>query len=620
MKCDDLTAYLDGQTGFFGRLAMRAHLVRCAQCRQHSAEWLCLSRDISRLEGEPVPLALSERLMADAMTAAADARSRTSSSSPSRERAREVKDMRRVMAVAGFAAVLVALGVWLLPRGDGNYALAAVARAMASVRSVHFVGWFVDHSGEQKKLEGWLKGPDKYRMIEEGYRDEAIDRDKATTISLAGPDREALVQPAEKVEPEITIAMFRNNEALDFVMKHIRAEVTGSTKTTLNGIQVTVTELSVRGGKALIYVDEDTDLIARFEQYSGDGELMVSVEKFQYDADFPDSVFSPAIPKGIPVVDLTAPISPEKAQWRRQQQRVLEGYEPVGPSGWRWKGPGLHQIYVFAGCEEEAPYHPGFSFKLLKPRMPDNNSLSVFYLPDQNVYRVLGTARVKGPNGFSRVVEDENIRLPGKPQIYEILMDEGKPGAFCSLDKAPISGLEPYRFLNVGTGPLTILWDKSREAVVIRGKAKLLPTGDVYADMTVLFGVKAGFDARTQADHLDSLRDPDYRGLPAAEAEVAREELAIMQRRYKLLVPANQGVHTINGAPAESYRQPSGRSGDAGVLIEQSGRARPYIYTVPSRQEYYIIGRARVKAKGRPDRIVKNAVVNFDGDVISTER
>lgn len=415
MRCDDLTAYLDGQTGFLKRLAMRAHLIWCAECRRHAVEWQCLSRDITRLEGEPVPPALKEKLMADA-TAAADARSLMHSSYPSSRRTMEAKDMKKLLAVAGSAALLIAVGAWLLPRNPGNYALADVARAMSNARSVHFVGWFLDQeSSERRQLEGWIKGPDKYRMIEEGHRDQAIDGDRMTTVTLSGSEAQALIQSANGVEQEIGIAAFRSNEALDFVVKKTQATVTERTRTSLNGVPVTVLTLSGRGGKALIYINEDTDLIARFEQYSGKGELRTSVDTFEYDTDIPAIVFKPVIPSGIPVIDTVAPVSEEIRKWRREQRNILLGYEPVGDGVWRFKGPGLHQIDVFAGHDVEAPHHPGFTLTALKTAQPDRNAAEVFYLPDKNVYRVLGAVRIKGPNGFSRVVEDGDIRLPGKP-------------------------------------------------------------------------------------------------------------------------------------------------------------------------------------------------------------
>ena len=47
-----------------------AHLLWCAECRRNATEWFRLSRQLDRLEGEPVPPGLRERVIADAQAAA----------------------------------------------------------------------------------------------------------------------------------------------------------------------------------------------------------------------------------------------------------------------------------------------------------------------------------------------------------------------------------------------------------------------------------------------------------------------------------------------------------------------------------------------------------------------
>ncbi|UCC68785.1 MAG: hypothetical protein JSV79_02300, partial [Armatimonadota bacterium] len=100
---------------------------------------------------------------------------------------------RRPVLAAAFVVVLVASGLWLLPKRH-TVALADVARAMASVQSAHFVVW----TGQQPVGEVWVKGPEKCLIRAEGGLDVAAD-DGQRTISLerrGGPQLLAIVQPA----------------------------------------------------------------------------------------------------------------------------------------------------------------------------------------------------------------------------------------------------------------------------------------------------------------------------------------------------------------------------------------------------------------------------------------
>lgn len=40
---------------------------------------------------------------------------------------------------------------------------------------------------------------------------------------------------------------------------------------------------------------------------------------------------------------------------------------------------------------------------------------------------------------------------------------------------------------------------------------------------------------------------------------------------------------------------------------------------VPSRDALYVIGRSTIRMDGKPDRIVKNGFVDYDGEIISSE-
>lgn len=266
-----------------------------------------LGRDISRLEGEPVPSRLKDKLMADAMTAAADARSRMSSSAPSGRRTRGVKDMRRVLAVAGFAALLVAGGLWLFPRQSG---LAGVVQAMSNVDSVHYTGWDIDQkTGERRRVEAWIRG-DRVRRTVEGQVDMVVTDGRETWIQYDHPLQHGPRATIRRADDHTTPRMFRGEEAIRVVLNQSGGEVKPMGTKTLDGVSVTVTEIIEPEGRPgwghprlVIYANRDTDLIARVEVYNREGNLENVLDKFEYDTDFPDSVFSIKIPEGMPVED-----------------------------------------------------------------------------------------------------------------------------------------------------------------------------------------------------------------------------------------------------------------------------------------------------------------------------
>jgi len=380
------------------RLGALAHAAFCSTCRRSRADWSHLSREFGRLEDEPVRGSLEEKLVADAMKASAAARSQMADAFPKRARAREALRMKRALLAAGFALILVLTGISLFPRLQPSYALAQVARAMAQVRSVHFVGWYTDHdSGQRRKLEGWATGSSKLRFSLEGDMEEYLDGDRLVRVHLSGPEPEAVIQSAKEAEPEFTLNLFQGPTALQALIKRARAEVVSSGARTLpGGRKAIVYEVRARGIRWLICADPQTRLLMRFEECSG-GKPRTVIERFDYDLDIPDSVFEPAIPKGMPVVDLLTPPSPEKKEWRFKQHQKLyqQGAEVV--------------VSIHSG-KDESPFHPGYAFKCLS-----SGGLLVYYVADEDVYWVLGTARVSGPNGFSRIVEDGTIKLPGQP-------------------------------------------------------------------------------------------------------------------------------------------------------------------------------------------------------------
>ena len=567
-------------------MAYAMHAAFCGTCRQSKADWSDLRRRFGGFGDEPVPESLEERLLADGMKASAVAR-----------QTRAYPRRYRMALAAGLAAAILVASLFMFPRMNGNYALAQVARAMAQVRSVHFVGWYTDHdSGQRRKLEGWARGSSQLRFSLEGDMEEYLDGDRLVRVRLSGPDPEAVIQSAKEAEPEFTLNLFQGPAALQALIKRARAEVVNSGARTLpGGRKAIVYEVRARGIRWLIYADPQTRLLMRFEERSG-GKPRTVIERFDYDLDIPDSVFEPAIPKGMPVVDLITPPSPEKLEWRREEMSRMN----------------MQRRGVEISNYGEAPYHPGYRFERLGA-----GGLVVYYLPDENVYRVLGVGRVRGPKGYSRLVEDGDIRLPGEPQIYKILIEDGKPGAYCRTDKIGRGGYEPFRILNVGAGPLTVKFDKARSQFVVQGRARLVPIPEVYVNQVVV-------SEHEFTDRLMTGTDLDWSGLPPAEAAVSREEVDIIRRAARLVKrddPNKPNASTwgrIKGAEIQGRRHGSYRR-DRDFAIEAAGPARPYIYIVPSDEKYYVVGRARVLVKGQRPQTVKNGVVSFDGKVLSSD-
>lgn len=507
--------------------------------------------------------------------------------------------MKRTLSAAVAVVILILTGLSVYPRMQPGYALAQSALAMSKIESAHVIGFAVGRSGERKKLEMWVKG-DRMRISCDGVYEESLDGKLSIQVTLGEPEPEALVQPAENVEPDITLSMFHGPTAVDKAVKNNGAEFAGTRRIHLpNGMPALVTEVQGCHKRWLVYMDPETDLIIRWESYY-DGRLEEAIETFMYNVPVPDSVFTLTIPKGIPVLDLVTPPSPEKREWRlKQGQRLDQQCAQVA-------------ISISSG-EDRSRFHPDFSFKCLS-----SGGLKVYYLPNEDVYWVLGKARITGPNGFSEVMEDRAIKLPGKADNREALMEKGKRGEFCNAEKTEIWQFEPIRFVNAGAGPLTVRWDKTREIFTIEGKARLLPLGNVYADQTI------DLKSWDIIDQLERLEKPVWTGLPDHEAVVAREELDNLQRSRRLVKTDDKtGDNYINGAKVEFEGNGLGGmrrghfSSGYGLTIEPAGSALPYIYIVPSQQKYYVVGTAKVKVKGLPDRMVKNGIVSFGGEVLS---
>ena len=302
--------------------------------------------------------------------------------------------MRRVTYAAGFVVVLLLVGAFLFPRMQGNAAIAGVMRAMANVKSCHMTGWTFDKDGRKVDMEGWFKAPDRMRMRHGDSYDYFQKGDKAVTIE----DGRATIELAEDTGGGV-MAML----SADFLRRLAAGEGISLDvdRTTLpDGREALVLTGYERQkyytGTVVFTIDKATDLMVSFKQYDKNHHLTSEISRIEYDVEVPDSAFVQEVPKGMPVVDLITPPTPEQLKWRQEEkQRLIQANAEVA-------------ISISKGSDEIR----GYRFECIR-----TGGLLVFYIPDQDVYRVLGSVLVEGPEGFLQTVEDGDIRLPDDPQV-----------------------------------------------------------------------------------------------------------------------------------------------------------------------------------------------------------
>lgn len=601
MKCENLKAYLDNELNFYERLLMAAHVKSCASCRQDMAEWSGLSRDIERLEGEPVPPALRERLMADAMTAAASAQASDASESR-RPRAQGVFAMKRALLVTAFAVLIVAVGFWLLPGENGDFALADMAQAMTRVQSVHFTGFSLDDNGRRRPVEGWVEGPSRIRIRVDGMRDMADDGKRLVAVELGWLPKVTIRSSGalQGLARGMTyLDLFSGPGSLRSAIVANGAEIIGEKKETVAGKELLVTELrGDAGARMRVFTDERTNLLARSETYDASGKLVECIEQVAYDVPVDDSVFQLRIPDDLPVLDMVSPNPEEILDDREAEFKRLQADPNASMLFCQFRSPAR----PLGTCMGR--FHPGFRFEMFGPGL-----VSIHYIADKNMYRILGKVRAHSlRDGWrSDMVEDGYIRLPGEPQVEDVLMLDGKVGDYCKADRGV------YRIENVGPGPATVTWHEVKQAFVIRGRAKVLPTGRVYTNDVVELDIDRGQDI---ASYVMSGGKLDWGDLPTSEIESVKADIDVAVRLARIEAAGNgNGPGRIDGAEVTAIY--GGGSQADGITFSPAGPGRQIwvLYTQSTRQ-YHVLGRCRLDPGGA---IVKNGIVSEDGKVLFSE-
>lgn len=176
MVCQMGRSLLANRHGLHGSISWRWHARSCRDCREIHAAERFLDGYLRRAGSWPLPAALAEAAV----------------SRPSHKRGRGhglVARARLAAACATFVVLLLAVGVLGGRRTDAGAALAAAARAMGEVRTVHYVGR-QQLAGAWSSFDVKMKFPDKRRCELPGQ-----------TISIENGDRELLVLPEPTTLP-----------------------------------------------------------------------------------------------------------------------------------------------------------------------------------------------------------------------------------------------------------------------------------------------------------------------------------------------------------------------------------------------------------------------------------
>ncbi len=298
--------------------------------------------------------------------------------------------MRRAKYAVAFAIILLVTGGFLFPKMEGNSAVAQVLRALANVRSCHITGWTLDKDGNKVVMEGWFKAPDKMRMRHGESYDYLVKDGRSTTVW----EGIATIEPAEATGGVEGLKAILSADSLKQFAAGYGMRLGIESATFPDGREVLILtgheKQKYYSGTVVFTIDKKTNLMISMQDYDKDHNLTSEINKIEYDVEVPDSAFNQKLPQGTVVADLVTPPTAEQLKWRQEQkQRLTQAGAQVAIS----IPKGLDQI-------------EGYVFHCLSA-----GGLMVFEIPGRSVYRVLGAARVTGPNGFEQIVEDGDIRL-----------------------------------------------------------------------------------------------------------------------------------------------------------------------------------------------------------------
>jgi outer membrane lipoprotein-sorting protein len=516
------------------------------------------------------------------------------------------KRLRRLLIAGAAVILLIAPALWLTSRPGPNSALAAVAEAMAKIKSVHCTGFEIHFDGKRSDFEMWLKQPEKFRAKAKiGKVTEEISDDGKKRIRLRHADGlySATISPSNGIpEDEFSLNWFSKEGMFEMTRSGIIASHSALLP---NGREADVLEIAGFDpdySKTRVTIDKTTNLLAQLEEFR-DGKMVLKIADIEYDREMPDAMFSIEIPKNALVNDELnpKPESPEiQAKWADIEKRMAKENAELIASG------------ISRGGGGGAPRHSGI--KLLFTG-PDKNA--AWYSPSRNAYYVFGKAVVTDSKvpGYKHEVEDGWVPAPYKPDRLpgDLVMRIDKPGDFREFRMLYDRGYDGFcveRIQNVGKGPLIIMDDGV--GLTFYGEAKIYPQGTLYPD-----GQKNVLeqDIRPYLQEYD-IAKADFGNLPASEIKAMKAE---MEKHNKALrrywQDEKTAVERLGDKGVRGSNCPPGMGGQAGDF-QTDPEVGMILYYIPSRDAIYVAGRAKILERHllwRNVKIVENEEIKAPG-------
>jgi hypothetical protein len=319
MQCSQverlLDAYADEELDKSERVLLDAHLAECAACQMQLESILKLSRHVQ--VSAQMPEALRSKI--------ADRLQQASTKRTSRFRSKEVLQMKARWGLAALvAAGLIVVGVFSTS-GSAQAALSKMRKAVTGVHSSHLrveIDGPIDlgHDGGRsadapqskdngfdvsgmlagagKSIDVWSEG-DKWKADIFGGL-QAFYRDGDVTVMMDGKTFAHVKADKGDVPKDMGNFLFRElSKATEEIRQHCTVRQIGrldDNGRSLRQLEVTGIQDKGKDFRMLYYVDESTDLPARFEVYANDEhgqqQLMATIT-CEFNQDYPDSMFLP---------------------------------------------------------------------------------------------------------------------------------------------------------------------------------------------------------------------------------------------------------------------------------------------------------------------------------------
>jgi len=291
-----------------GRLCDRWHWLWCAECRaDHRADDL-IACAISQMQAEPVPTG-GLRQALETIEAQGSQR-RASVAFPSRRRAPAAIRGILLAAQAIFVGIVLVMAITGWRHRGGDLSLTGAAKPTSEIRTVHFVAEeFI--GGVPRRMETWIKYPDKSRAEFEGRGTAIINGRRFLQISTWGKRNEATVSydgqrrmgRADAFTEAGVRRMLKSPQPLrvKVVRDSIEREASGKSFVVIEfvadypgGEQIDGRRVRADRGSGRIVGSED------WHQRKRDGKITyrMRVDRIEYNMDLPDSLFSTEPPKG----------------------------------------------------------------------------------------------------------------------------------------------------------------------------------------------------------------------------------------------------------------------------------------------------------------------------------